>query len=127
MMGHGKHDMRKILIVLLADKWSHENMGRASHALLYAKQSLEAGLKVKLIFDGGGTEWAAEMTKEAHHFNKLYKELLEKGVVFGVCSSCAKAFKIDEELKDKQTYFEERQGHPNIGEHLASGWEIVTL
>lgn len=120
--------MKKLLIILLADKWSHENMGRASHALLYAKQSLEAGLEVKLIFDGGGTEWAAEMTKESNHFHKLYEELIEGGVVFNVCDSCAKAFKVEEELKAvKGSFSEEDQGHPNIGKYLANGWEVITL
>lgn len=123
-----KQSMRKILIVLLADKWSHENMGRASHALLYAKQSLEAGLKVKLIFDGGGTEWAVEMTKETSHFYNLYKELIEKGVIFNVCKSCAKAFKVDEELKAiKAPFSDVEQDHPNIGQYLASDWDVVTL
>ncbi|MBI2018593.1 DsrE family protein [Candidatus Daviesbacteria bacterium] len=120
--------MRKILIVLLADKWSHENMGRASHALLYAKQSKESGLKVKLIFDGGGTEWAVEMTKESSHFYKLYKELIEAGVVFSVCESCAKAFKVEQDLKAvKDPFDEEDQGHPDIGKHLASGWDVIML
>lgn len=120
--------MRKILIVLLADKWSHENMGRASHALLYAKQSLESGLKVRLIFDGGGTEWAAEIIKETNHFNSLYKELVTKGAVFNVCESCAKAFKVEDEIAATNTFFnEEDQGHPNIGKYLASGWDVITL
>lgn len=120
--------MRKILIVLLADKWSHENMGRASHALLYAKQSMESGLKVKLIFDGGGTEWAAEIAKESSHFHKLYKELIESGVVFSVCESCAKAFKVEEELKTmKNPFNEEDQGHPDIGKYLALDWDVITL
>lgn len=123
-----KQNKRKILIVLLADKWSHENVGRASHALLYAKQSLEARLEVKLIFDGGGTEWAAEMTKETNHFYKLYKELTEKGVAFSVCKFCAKAFKVDEELKEKNTFFsDEGPDHPNIGKYLALGWDVITL
>lgn len=120
--------MRKILIVLLADKWSHENMGRASHALLYAKQSLEAGLEVKLIFDGGGTEWAVEMTKETNHFYNLYKELTEKGVVFSVCKFCAKAFKVGEELKSIEASFnDEGPDHPNIGKYLASDWDVIIL
>ncbi len=120
--------MKKILIILLADKWSHENVGRASHALLYAKQSLESGLEVKLIFDGGGTEWAPEMAKESSHFHKLYKELIEGGVVFNVCKSCAKAFKVEEELEALKGHFnEEDQGHPNIGKYLAEDWEAITL
>lgn len=81
-----------------------------------------------MIFDGGGTEWTAEMTKKTSHFYNLYKELIEKGVIFSVCKFCAKAFKVDEELENiKALFSDEGQDHPNIGKYLAEGWEIITL
>lgn len=120
--------MKKLLIILLADKNSHENAGRATHALLYAQQAEKEGIETKLIFDGGGTEWAVEMAKESSHYYKIYKSLLEKGVIEGVCQSCSKAFNVEDELKDLNVHFlGEAQGHPNIGKYLASGWEVITL
>ncbi len=120
--------MKKLLIILLADKTSHENSGRATHALLYAQQAEKSGIKVKLIFDGGGTEWALEMEKESSHYYKIYKELLEKGVIEGVCQSCSKAFNVENELKDLNAKFlGEAQGHPNIGKYFANDWSVITL
>jgi len=120
--------MKKLLVVLLADRSSHENAGRATHALLYAKQANEAKLTSKLIFDGGGTEWALEMTKELSHYHSLYKKLTEKGVILGVCRFCSKAFGIEDELKKVDASFiDEDQGHPNIGRYIAEGWQVITL
>ena len=119
--------MKKLLIVLLADKSTHENMGRALHALLYAKQAKAKGLEVELIFDGGGTEWAAEFPKN-DHFKGLYQELLESGVIKGVCSFCAKAFNVEDELKVLGANFiSEDNGHPDIGTRIAGGWETLVI
>lgn len=112
--------MKKLLIILLADKNGHENAGRAIHALLYARQAEKEGIETKLIFDGGGTEWAIEMAKKSSHYYKIYKELLQKGVIEGVCQSCSKAFDVEDKLKSLNIKFlGAAQGHPNIGKYFA--------
>lgn len=117
----------KFLIVLLADSSTHENMGRALHALLYAKQLHAKGRAVELIFDGGGAEWAAKFPTH-EHFKLLYDDLLAKGVIKGVCSFCASAFHVDTELKALGANFiSEDGGHPDIGARLADGWLPVVI
>ena len=119
--------MKKILIVLLADASTHENAGRALHALLYAKQVRAQGLEVELIFDGGGVEWAATFPQN-EHYKKMYEELLQNGVVKGVCSFCSAAFKVEDELKAlNATFLNESNGHPDIGARIADGWEALIL
>jgi len=118
---------KKILIVLLADKSGHGNMARALHALLYAKQIKAKGGEVELIFDGGGTEWAAEFPKN-EHFKKMYQELLDTGVVKGVCSFCAGAFSVKDELEMlKVEFLSEDNGHPDIGARMMNGWETLII
>lgn len=118
---------KKVLIVLLADKSTHENMGRALHALLYAKQAVDAGSAAEIIFDGGGTEWAADFPKN-EHFKKLYEELLAAGVIKGVCTFCSKAFNVEEELQHAQmTFLDEDGGHPNISKRVLEGWIPLIL
>lgn len=118
---------KALTIVLLADKSTHENMGRALHALLYAKQAHAAGVDVELIFDGGGVEWAAEFPTN-EHFKSHYQELLDAGVVSGVCTFCAGAFKVTDELQAQDaTFLDEEQGHPNIGAKIAAGRSVITL
>lgn len=119
---------KKLLIVLLADKNGLENQGRALHALLYAKQAIDAGIQTKLIFDGGGSEWALEMATETGKYHDKYKELLEKGVILGVCQFCAKAFHVENELQLLDTHFiKEDQGHPNVAKYIADDFTVITI
>lgn len=67
--------MKKILIVILAGKETHEGMGRFTNALVMAKELHEAGHTVKIIFDGAGTEWLPEIVKKESHFYKFYEQL----------------------------------------------------
>lgn len=118
---------KKLLIVLLAGASGHENMARALHALLYALQAKAKGMEVELIFDGAGAEWAAKLPKD-EHLKELYKQLLDKGVIKGVCAFCSKAFGVAEELKALESAFlDEDNGHPNIGARVADGWEILAI
>lgn len=118
---------KPLTIVLLSDKSTHENMARALHALLYAKQVHTAGLDVELIFDGGGVEWAADFPNN-ENFKDLYKELLDEGVIAGVCTFCAGAFNVADELKKLDAILvDEDNGHPNIGAKIAKGRTVITL
>lgn len=113
--------------MLLADASGHENMARALHALLYALQAEAKRMEVELIFDGAGTQWAAKLPKD-EHLKELYKQLLDKGVIKGVCSFCSAAFGVAEELKALGSAFlDEDNGHPNIGARIADGWETLVV
>ncbi|MEX1014029.1 MAG: DsrE family protein [Candidatus Paceibacterota bacterium] len=118
----------KLMVVLLSDTSTHENMGRALHALLYAKQAKDAGMDVKLIFDGGGVEWAAKLADKEHQMHELYKELLDSGVIEGVCAFCSEAFEVETKLKETEVSFvDEDEGHPNVGKRIANDWQILII
>jgi len=119
---------KKLTIVLLADKSTHENQGRALHALLYAKQSHAAGIETELIFDGGGVEWAAEFPNN-EHFKSMYQELLSVGVVKGVCTFCAGAFHVKDELEALGAkMLDDDNGHPDIGKRYAEeGHQVLAI
>jgi len=46
--------MNKVAIVILAEKGSHEALGRVVNAMEFAKELHEEGDDVKIIFDGAG-------------------------------------------------------------------------
>ena len=83
--------MSKVAIILLAEPGTHDALGRALHALLYSKELNEEGHDVQLIFDGGGTKWIEEFSKE-HKMSPLYQSLKSAGVIAGVCDYCVTAF-----------------------------------
>jgi len=111
----------------MADASSHENQGRALHALLFAQQAHQAGSEVELIFDGGGVEWAKKFPED-DNFKPIHDELIEKGVIKGVCAFCSGAFEVKDELATlNANLMDEHNGHPNIGERIANGWTPVIL
>ena len=103
--------MNKILIVILAGRETHEGMGRLTNALVLAKEMKEFGYKVKVIFDGAGTEWISEITNKESKFFQLYNEV--KNVIAGACGFCAAAFNVENEISTLKV-LHEHMGHPSF-------------
>jgi len=52
---------------------------------------------VQLIFDGGGTKWIEEFSKE-HKMTPLSQSLKSSGVIAGVCDYCDTSFGGEKDL-----------------------------
>lgn len=118
--------MKKILIMLLAGKETHEAMGRCSNALMVAKEFKESGHVVKLIFDGAGTEWIPELAKESNPMHGLFKSV--EDAISGACDFCAGAFKVKEQImKTNVSLLSENSGHPSIAKLAEEGFDIITF
>ncbi|MDP6225672.1 MAG: hypothetical protein QF501_04315 [Anaerolineales bacterium] len=55
--------MQKVAIVILSQPGSPERTRRMVNALQAAREFKEAGDDIKLIFDGGGTQWIREFAQ----------------------------------------------------------------
>lgn len=120
----------KYLVVLQAGKETHEGMARAVHAFLYARELKEHGHKVRLVFDGAGTEWAEELSNPASEskIKPMYDEFKKLGISEVICDFCAGAFGVREELQDRQlSLTAEYEGHPSISRWADQGYQIVIL
>ena len=118
--------MNKVAIIVLAGKETHEGLGRIANALEAAKEFKEAGDEVILIFDGAGTEWVGELSKEDHMLNPLYKAVKDR--VKGACSFCADAFGAKEEIKRSEVpLLSEYEGHPSFKHLISEGYKIITF
>ena len=84
--------MSKTAVVILSDPktGSEEALGRVFNALAVAYDFKTAGKEVKILFQGAGTRWAAELQKEDHPVNKLYKAVEDK--IEGISCGCADVF-----------------------------------
>lgn len=121
----------KYLIILQAGKGTHEGMARTLHAFLYSRELKEKGNEVVLVFDGAGTEWAAELT------NPLSKSKLKpmfdeframKGVPEIICDYCSDAFGVKEEFEGREVTLDgEYKGHPSITRWTDEGYQVVIL
>ncbi|KKL20535.1 hypothetical protein LCGC14_2454500 [marine sediment metagenome] len=118
--------MLKVGILILADTESHADMGRVSNALIIAKEFIEAGDEVKIIFDGAGSKWVTKLTDTESPLNPLYNAVQDK--VDGVCSYCAAAFGVKESVEALGLeLLEEYQGHPSLRKLVADGYQIITF
>ena len=83
---------------------------------------------MQLIFDGGGTKWIEEFSKE-HKMTPLSQSLKGSGVVAGVCDYCVTAFGGEKDLVRKEglPLVSEYNGHPSIAKLVSSGYQIITL
>jgi hypothetical protein len=121
----------KILIVLQAGTESHEGRARALHSVLYARELLEAGATVRLVFDGAGTAWPARWQQEAGAASqaaRLFGELKTRGLVYEVCDYCAGRFDVREELvRLGEPLTAAYENHPSIAGYVAAGFQVWIL
>jgi predicted peroxiredoxin len=121
--------MGKYAVILHASPGTHDGMGRAAHALLYAKELNEAGIGVKLIFDGGGTAWLREFQKTDNPLRPLYEAVKATGVIAGVCKYCIGVFggKPEDATKEGLELDGGYQDHPSLAALIKEGYQIITL
>jgi hypothetical protein len=67
--------MTKACFVLLADTDTHEAMGRMANALTSAKEFVDAGDDVAVVFDGAGTKWVPELASEDRRYHRSTRSL----------------------------------------------------
>lgn len=116
----------KVAIIVLADSERHEGLGRVVNAMIAASEMSDAGDDVRLIFDGGGTVWPGELTKEDHPAHALWESVHD--VVAGACSYCADAFEARSGVEQAGVrMLEEYKRHPSFRSLLADGYQVITF
>jgi hypothetical protein len=118
--------MPKAAIVLLAGTDSHADMGRASNALMTVREFAEAGDECTLVFDGAGTQWAAEMLKADNALHGAFEQVRDH--IAGACHFCAGAFGVRDELEQQGfPLLRDHKGHPSLRSLVAEGYEVITF
>ena len=99
---------QKATIVVLSDPKSGSQdkaLGRVFNALAAAYDFKRRGDDVSIQFQGAGTRWIGELSKEDHPAHALYKEVAD--TIAGVSCGCADVFGGSEEA-------------------VASGFDLIT-
>ncbi|MGI8483475.1 MAG: DsrE family protein [Thermomicrobiales bacterium] len=116
--------MIRMAIVILAGTETHADLGRAVNALLAVKEAKEAGDAVRLIFDGAGTKWIAELSDPTHSSHVLYESVEDQ--ITGVCQYCAKAFGATDAVRAAGVpLLDEYQQHPSLRNLIADGFQVL--
>ena len=123
----------KSAVVVLSDpkSGSEESLGRLFNALSTTYEFKQRGDDVTLLFQGAGTRWAAEVVKENHPANSLYRSVEDK--VAGVSCGCADVFgaRDDAEQAGFQLIDEfdlpGTSGVPSVRELVSQGYSVLTF
>ena len=89
----------KTAIVILSDpkNGSEEALGRVFNGLAAAYDFKQAGEEVSILFQGAGTRWIGELSKQDHPAHDLFEAV--KDQVAEVSCGCASVFGATEEAK----------------------------
>lgn len=121
--------MSKTAIVVLSEpkSGSEEALGRVFNALAAGYDFKQAKEEVRILFQGAGTRWPAELQKVDHPAHALYKEIEDK--IEGVSCGCADVFGADPSGLDlvKDSKVPGTTGLPSFVNLQKEGYQIITF
>ena len=121
--------MSKTAVVVLSEPkaGSDEALGRVFNALAAAYDFKQAGEEVKVIFQGAGTRWPAELQKTDHPGHAIYKEI--EDTIEGISCGCADVFGAEPAGLDLITDnpVPGTSGVPSFVKLQKEGYQIITF
>lgn len=123
----------KAAIFVLSDPKSggEEALGRVFNALAAAYDYKQAGDEVTVTFQGAGTRWVAELSKEGHPANGLFRAVQD--TVAGVSCGCSDVFGSREDAENtgfavmKDNAVPGTSGIASIRNFARDGYQILTF
>jgi hypothetical protein len=116
----------KLAVIIFADIESHSDLGRAVNALITAREAIESGDEVQIIFDGAGTGWVGMLSDPDHRSHQLYASVRDH--ITGACKYCAKAFGHTESVEAAGVpLLDQYRQHPSIRTLVHSGFHVITF
>lgn len=117
--------VRKFVIFVHADK---TQLARIVHGFWYADDLRARHHAAEVVFDGAGTQGLASLLEPGHKYGGLVTKALETGVLKGACAYCAAAFQVKEALdKAGIPVIDNPTHHPDVGQYVDEGYEVLTL
>lgn len=117
--------MHKVAIVVYSKL---EGAGKSAvyRAMMFADELIRSGDDVTIVFDGAGSEALAQMIRADNDLNRVWKKAAP--ALRGVCSYCAKAYDVKEELEAAAIpMLGDDKGHASLRALLDEGRQIVTF
>ena len=123
----------KAAILVLSDPnhGKEEALGRVFNALATAYDFKENGAEVKVLFNGTGTRWIAELSNPENPVHGLFEAV--KDTVAGVSCGCADVFGAAEDVeKSGYDYLTENavpgtRGLPSLRQLSEDGYSVLTF
>ena len=115
--------MHKVAIVIYS-RLDGSGTSTVYRALMFAQELQRAGDDAVVVFDGGGSATAAELSDPSHRLHALFKAV----PLAGVCRYCAKSYEVLDTLQAAGVpLLADDRGHASLRALLAEGRQIVTF
>lgn len=116
--------MAKIAIIINSDTESLEALGKVSNAFVLAREAIENGDDLKIIFEGAGTKWIGNLEKADNKMHPVYTKV--KSRITGACQYCSKAFGVSQQIQAAGIPFlAEFEDHPSLRTLIQNGYEVI--
>ena len=123
----------KTAVIVYSDpkNGSEESLGRVFNALAATYDFKQQGDDVTLLFQGAGTRWVGELSKQDHPAHELYQAVLDK--VAGVSCGCAAVFGATAEVEKqgleliKGNPVPGTSGLPSLRKLVSDGYTILNF
>ncbi|MBA3007295.1 MAG: cytoplasmic protein [Proteobacteria bacterium] len=98
------------------------------HVLLNGLELQANGHQCKIIIEGEATRLIPEISQEGHFLNALYCQMLENGLLEGVCRACSSKMQVLENIKKEGLpLLDDMAGHPGMAKYIEQGFEIINF
>jgi sulfur relay (sulfurtransferase) complex TusBCD TusD component (DsrE family) len=115
-----------VAIVIFSTTETAESNSRVINAFMTAKEIIEAGGEVEVIFDGKGVESAVQLADPAHQMHRLYSQVQEH--ITGVCKFCSRSYGVLERAEELGIHLiDEWKQHPSLYKRIKAGVQILTF
>ncbi len=113
-----------VAVVVLSDV--ADDLARVYRALGTAKEFVDAGDDVVIVFDGSGVDTLAALSDEEHQLHGLLESLRDQ--VLGACGFCAKAHGVkDQVLAADWALLTDNHGHASLRDLVVEGRTVITF
>ena len=80
------------------------------------------------FIEGEATRLIPEISQEGHFLNALYCQMLENGLLEGVCRACSSKMQVLENIKKEGLpLLDDMAGHPGMAKYIEQGFEIINF
>ncbi len=118
--------MQPITLYILSSPETQEGLGRLVNGLEIARDLVQQGASVEVVFDGAGTKWIPELTHPESKLHPLFEALRPQ--IAGVCAFCSSAYGVQEQVQAAGIpLLQENNGHPGIATRLLQNHHVLTF
>lgn len=98
------------------------------HVLLNALDMNDKGYQARIVLEGASVKLLPKLVQKKFPLHQLWLNVMEKGLIEGVCKACAAKLGTLEDAKEQSLpILDNMSGHPSMVSYFEAGFEVLTF